>query len=181
MQERPDPDRKQDGFILSVDRALRFGALRAAYLVAFAALFVLTEFGRKVYRPYIYRNGIDDFGLADVIGNLFGTSVSIFFNLAFCHATPAQGVGIIAFTTLGITIYELLQSILPRGVLDWKDVVSTPIAGLGSLILLLVLWRVVRDPPAEESFAVGTQGASDGPRRFKGQRKVLNADRRRRQ
>ena len=110
---------------------------------------MLTELGRKVYRPYIYRNGIDDFGLADVIGNLFGTSVSIFFNLAFCHATRAQGLVIIAFTTFGITIYELLQPILPKGVLDWKDVISTPIAGLGSLILFWVIWRVVRDPPAE--------------------------------
>ena len=84
-----------------------------------------------------------------MIGNLFGTAVSIFFNLAFCHATPVQGVRIIAFTTLGIMVYELLQSILPRGVLDWKDVVATPIAGLGALILFWVLWRVVRDPPAE--------------------------------
>jgi hypothetical protein len=47
---------------------------------------------------------------------------------------------------VGITIYELLQAVLPRGVLDWKDVGSTPIAGLFSLILVLVIWRVVRDP-----------------------------------
>jgi len=148
MQDRSDPGSKKDGFWFSPDRALRFGPLRAAYLAAFAVLFVLTELGRKVYRPYIYRNGIDDFGFADVIGNLFGTSVSIFFNLAFCHATRAQGLRIIAFTTLGITIYELLQPILPRGVLDWKDVISTPIAGLGSLILFLVMRQVVRDPAA---------------------------------
>ena len=149
MSDHSAPGGKKDGLFFSLDRALRFGPLRKAYLVTFAVLFVLTELGRKVYRPYIYRNGIDDFGFADVIGNLFGTSVSIFFNLAFCHATRAQGVRIIAFTTLGITIYELLQPILPKGVLDWKDVISTPIAGLGSLILLWVIWRVVRDPPAE--------------------------------
>ena len=149
MQVRSDPVSKKDGFWLSPDRVLRFSPLRAACLISFSALFVLTELGRKVYRPYIYRSGIDDFGFADVIGNLFGTSVSIFFNLAFCHATRAQGLRIIAFTALGITISELLQPILPRGVLDWKDVVSTPIAGLGSLILFLVIWRVVRKPPAE--------------------------------
>ena len=148
MQDRADPGSKKDGFLFSPDRALRFGPLRLAYFLSFAVLFVLTELGRKVYRPYIYRNGIGDFGLADVIGNLFGTSVSIFFNLTVSHATRAQGLRIIAFTTLGITIYELLQAILPRGVLDWKDVVSTPIAGLSSLILFWVIWRVVRDPPA---------------------------------
>jgi hypothetical protein len=149
MESRSNPGRKKDGLFFSPDRALRFGPLRTAYFFAFAGLFVLTELGRKVYRPYIYRNGIDDYGLADVIGNLFGTSVAIFFNLAFCHATRAQGLCIIAFTTLGITVYELLQPILPRGVLDWKDVVSTPIAGLGSLILFFVLWRAVPDAPAE--------------------------------
>ena len=148
MLDRSDPGSKKDGLVFSLDRALRFGPLRGAYLIAFAVLFVLTELGRKVYRPYIYRNGIDDLGFADVIGNLMGSSVSIFFNLTFCHATRTQGVRIIAFTTLGITIYELLQAILPRSVLDWKDVISTPIAGLGSLILFLVLRRVVPDPPA---------------------------------
>jgi len=153
MRDRSEPGSKKNGFWFSPDRILSFGPLRLAYFFTFAVLFVLTELGRKVYRPYIYRNGIDDFGFADVIGNLIGTSVSIFFNLAFCHATRAQGLVIIAFTTFGITIYELLQPILPKGVLDWKDVISTPIAGLGSLILFLVISRIVRDPPAEEPVA----------------------------
>jgi hypothetical protein len=57
-----------------------------------------------------------------------------------------QGVRITALVTSGITAYELLQPVLPRGVLDWKDVASTPVAGLISLVLLLLICRVVPDP-----------------------------------
>lgn len=149
MQTRSTSDKKADGFFLSLDRALKFGPIRAIYFGLFVVLFLLTELGRRVYRPYIYRNGIDDWGLADVVGNLFGTAVSIFFNLAFSHANRVQGLRIIAFTAMGITIYELLQPVLPKGVLDWKDVISTPVSGLFSALVFVVIWRLVRDPLSE--------------------------------
>jgi hypothetical protein len=31
--------------------------------------FSITELGRSFYRPYIYKNGIKDFHIADTIGN----------------------------------------------------------------------------------------------------------------
>jgi hypothetical protein len=52
--------------------------------------------------------------------------------------------------TIGITVYELLQPVLPRGVLDWKDVVSTIVAGFISLLILLPIWRLVHDPLSDE-------------------------------
>jgi hypothetical protein len=120
--------------------------MRGVYFVAFAFFFILTEIGRQIYRPYVYQNEIKDLGFADVIGNLLGTVAVIFFGLGLNHANRAQSIRVIVFITVGITIYELLQPVLPRGVLDWKDVISTPIAGLFSLMLVLVLWRVVKDP-----------------------------------
>jgi hypothetical protein len=130
----------------SRNRVFRLGPIRGVYFVTFAVFFILTEIGREIYRPYAYRNGINDFGFADVIGNLLGTVAVIFFCLGVNHANGVQSIRITAFVTVGITIYELLQAVLPRGVLDWKDVVSTPIAGLFSLMLVLVIWRVVPDP-----------------------------------
>jgi hypothetical protein len=120
--------------------------MRGVYFVTFAIFFILTEIGRQVYRPYVYEHGINDLGFADVIGNLLGTVAIIFFSLGFSHATRIQSLRIITFVTIGVTIYELLQPVLPRGVLDWKDVISTPIAGLFSLMLVLGIWRVVQDP-----------------------------------
>ena len=133
------------------DRFLKPGPIRGIYFVSFAIFFILTEIGREVYRPYVYQNGINDLGFADVVGNLFGTVAIIFFNLGVSHATRIQSIRITAFVTIGITIYELLQPVLPRGVLDWKDVVSTSIAGLFSLALVLAIWRVVEDPLSEET------------------------------
>jgi hypothetical protein len=136
----------------SRNRIFKLGPIRGVYFVTFAAFFILTEIGREFYRPYAYQNEINDFGLADVIGNLLGTVAIIFFCLGVNHANRVQSIRVTAFVTVGVTIYELLQAVLPKGVLDWKDVVSTPIAGLFSLMLVLVIWRVVRDPlaPSEE-------------------------------
>jgi hypothetical protein len=137
----------------SKDRILKPGALRGVYLATFALFFVLTEVGRQVYRPCVYRNSIEDFGLADVIGNLLGTIAIIFFQLGVMHATRVQGLRIVALVTTGITVYELLQPVLPRGVLDWKDVISTPIAGAISLTMLLVISKVVPDTLSAEEEA----------------------------
>ena len=130
----------------SRNRVFKIGPIRGIYFATFAVFFILTEIGREIYRPYVYQNGLNDFGLADVIGNLLGTVAVIFFCLGVNHANRVQSIRIIAFVTVGITIYELLQAVLPKGVLDWKDVISTPIAGLFSLLLVLVIWRFIRDP-----------------------------------
>jgi hypothetical protein len=130
----------------SRNRIFKLGPMRGVYFVTFALFFILTELGRETYRPYVYQNEIKDFGFADVIGNLLGTVAVIFFGLGVSHANRVQSIRGTIFVTAGITVYELLQSVLPRGVLDWKDVISTPIAGLFSLMLVLAIWRVVQDP-----------------------------------
>jgi hypothetical protein len=138
-----------ESFFFSKDRFLKLGPIRGVYFVLFAFFFILTEMGREIYRPFIYQNGMDDFGFADVVGNLLGTVAIIFFDLGISHATRRQSIRIIAFVTSGVAAYELLQPVLPRGVLDWKDVISTFVAGLFSLALVLAVWRVVKDPLPE--------------------------------
>jgi len=145
-----------EDIFFSRNRIFKPGPIRGIYFATFAVFFILTEIGREIYRPYIYQNELNDFGLADVIGNLLGTVAIIFFCLGVNHANRVQSIRIIAFVTVGVTIYELLQAVLPKGVLDWKDVISTPIAGLFSLLLVRVIWRVIRDPlsPNEEQVDV---------------------------
>jgi hypothetical protein len=135
----------------SKNRIFKPGPVRGVYFILFAVFFILTEVGREIYRPYVYQNGIDDFGFADVVGNLLGTVAIIFFNLGIYHATRIQSIRIVAFVTAGVAIYELLQPVLPRGVLDWKDVISTFAAGLLSLTMVLAIWRVIPDPLSEQA------------------------------
>jgi hypothetical protein len=141
-----------ENVFFSKTRVFKPGPMRGVYFITFVIFFILTELGREVYRPYVYENGISDLGFADVIGNLLGTVAIIFFCLGFTHATRIQSIRVIMFVTIGVTIYELLQPVLPRGIMDWKDVISTPVAGLFSSVMVLGIWRVVQDPlsPNEE-------------------------------
>jgi hypothetical protein len=47
----------------SKDRILKSGPLRGVYSITFALFFILTELGRKIYRPYVYQNSIKVAGL----------------------------------------------------------------------------------------------------------------------
>jgi hypothetical protein len=141
----------------SKERMFRLSPLRGAYFGAFAVLFVLTEWGRKVYRPFVYANGIHDWGIADVIGNLGGTLVVIFFNLGTTHATRAQGLRMVGLVTGGLMAYEIVQGVLPRSVFDWKDLAVTPIAGLIALGLLVIVHRLL---PGGKAAGTETAGES---------------------
>lgn len=103
---------------------------RITYFLIFVVTFVITEMGRKIYRPYIYSNDLFDYWLADTIGNLTGTIAIIFFELAFIYPNYRTGRKLIILITFGLMVYELLQYLSPRSILDWRDLIATLIAGL---------------------------------------------------
>ena len=129
-------------FFFTKERLLKKNPLRFAYLIGFASFFVMTEIGRKLYRPYIYRMHIDDCGIADTIGNSLGTLTQIFLYLGLANATKGQSYRIIAFVTLGYIGYELVQPYLPRGTFDWKDVFATLGAGILAAVVVTVVHLV---------------------------------------
>lgn len=96
-------------------------------------MFVITEIGRKIYRPYIYANDIFDYWIADTIGNLTGTIAIVFFDLTFVNPAHKAGRIFLAIITLGLIVYEFAQYFSPKSVLDWKDMIATLIGGLISL------------------------------------------------
>jgi len=138
-------------FFFTKGRLFKMNALRLAYFVAFVSFFVLTEIGRKVYRPYIYRMHIDDFGIADSIGNSLGTLTQIFFYLGLFNATQKQSYRLIAFVTLGYIGYEIVQPYLPRGIFDWRDVFATLAAGIFSALVVTVVHAVFPERRADSS------------------------------
>ncbi len=114
---------------------------RIAFLLTFIAMFVITEFGRKVYRPFIYSNDIFDFWIADTIGNFTGTIAIIFFEFAGINPKYKKGRKFLIFIVLGLIVYEFLQYFSPRNILDWRDMIATVIAGFISWGIYEFLFR----------------------------------------
>ena len=71
-----------DNFFIDKEKIKVIDTFRIYYFIIFVLSFLFTEFGRFVYRPFIYENKIDDYGLADSICNWGGIIVQIFLNLS---------------------------------------------------------------------------------------------------
>lgn len=102
--------------------------------------FLVTEAGREFYRPYIYSNRVDDFGIADTLGNSFGTVAAVYIVLCLTGKNTPWDYRFIVFLALGLCGYELLQGPM-GGAIDPKDIVATVVAGAFCLALYRVLHR----------------------------------------
>ena len=118
---------------------------RIAFFLIFVFMFVLTEIGRKIYRPYIYSNDIFDFWIADTIGNLTGTIAIVFFDFAVVNPKYRQGRLFIIIIILGLIVYELLQYFSPKSISDWRDMIATLIAGLISWGIFEFLFKKIKE------------------------------------
>ena len=131
--------KSQNNFFLDIDKIKTIDTFRIVYFVIFLVSFGLTEIGRYIYRPFIYENKINDFGIADSMGNSGGIIVQIFFALAIMNSTKIKGLRLIVFIVLGYILYEIAQPFLPKGVFDIKDIYGTLIGGIIALLLFLVI------------------------------------------
>jgi hypothetical protein len=129
------------GWLATPERLLRPGRVRLVFLGVAVMAFFATEFGRFVYRPYVRRHDITDFGLADSVGNLGGIVVQIFLTVAAMNSTKRQSFRIAPLLAAGYVAYEFLQPVLPKGVFDWKDVYGTLLGLCFALGVLWVIWR----------------------------------------
>ena len=137
------------GFLSTRQRLFAPSRSRLAFLLVGVFAFVGTEAGRYVYRPYVRSHGLDDFGLADSVGNLGGIVVQVFLGAAALNCTARQSYRAAAFFAVGYILYEFVQPYLPKGVFDWKDVVATVVGyGVAVLVLKLVWRRLGGEGPA---------------------------------
>jgi glycopeptide antibiotics resistance protein len=136
--------RQSKNFFTDKDSIRTIDTKRIVYLITAVLSFFGTEFGRFVYRPYIYENNINDFGLADSIGNWGGIVVQIFFGLALLNPPFNKGFRLIGLFVIGYIMYEILQPVLPKGTFDWLDVYGTLIGGAIGLLLYLIFHALIR-------------------------------------
>lgn len=137
--------KKGNNFFTDISSLKTIDSLRILYACIAVLFFIITELGRKVYRPYIYSNDINDLGIADSIGNLGGVVVQIFFSLAILNSPKNKTFRVILFIILGYILYEILQPYLPRGVFDWLDIYGTILGGIVSILILYSINRIVKN------------------------------------
>ncbi len=122
--------------LLNKAKSILRSKLNRLYFFVFLISFIITELGREFYRPYIYINDINDFGLADTVGNTFGSITLIFLILTLViNKSFRKEHLLIPGLVIILLIYEFLQKYLPGYRLDWKDVVSTIVAGVISYFI----------------------------------------------
>jgi hypothetical protein len=136
--------KSDNNFFLDKENLRTIDKYRIIYFITFLFSFGFTEIGRYIYRPFIYENNINDYGIADSMGNWGGIIVQIFFGLAILNSTKKKGLRLISFFIIGYILYETAQSFLPKGVFDWKDIYGTIIGGILGLLIFLLIHKVVK-------------------------------------
>jgi hypothetical protein len=102
--------------------------------IGFAAILIYELIARPIYRPYIYRNNINDFHIADTIGNSLGTIATIFVLIGFIGEGRKQHQFMIKTITISVFLYELAHPLLGKSIDPW-DAIATVLTGSVCLIL----------------------------------------------
>jgi len=96
--------------------------------IGFAALLVLEFIARPFYRPYVYKNNINDFHFADTAGNTLGVIAAIFILIGFIGKGRTQHLVLIKIITISMVSYEVGQPLLGKQIDPW-DIFATIVTG----------------------------------------------------
>ena len=89
---------------------------------------VIYELTRAYYRPFIYSNGINDFHIADTLGNSLGTIATVFVFLSVLVRTIADERFLLRAVPISVFVYELAHPLLGKPIDVW-DLIATAVAG----------------------------------------------------
>lgn len=113
--------------------------------IGLTAVLIYEFLARPIYRPFIYRNNINDFHLADTIGNSLGTIATIFVLIGLIGQGRTQHLFLIKVITISATLYEIAHPLLGKPIDPW-DIVATILTGG----LCLVLYKVIHPIKLEQ-------------------------------
>lgn len=108
--------------------------------IGLSALLIYEFFGRNIYRPYIYANNINDFHIADTLGNTLGTLTTIFFLIAFLTSDTVKGNYFIKLGTISVVVFEIAHPLLGKPIDIW-DILATILTGFVSYTLFNYIFR----------------------------------------
>lgn len=109
--------------------------------IGLAAVLIYEFIARPIYRPYIYRNGINDFHVADTLGNSLGTVATVFVLIGIIGQGRAQQFFLIKTITISVVLYELAHPLLGKPIDPW-DILAMIVTGGCCLLLYKVIHPV---------------------------------------
>lgn len=104
------------------------------FAIGISALLIYEFVGRPIYRPYIYNNKINDFHIADTLGNTFGTMPTLFFLIAIFSTETTKGNYLLKLGTFSVVVFELAHPLLGKPIDVW-DITATIVTGFVSYFL----------------------------------------------
>ncbi len=126
---------------------MNLSQLKRTYLTISGFSVLIALLLSRFYRPYVYKNQINDFGFADVIGSIFSV-------IAFCslvwgiknYSSREKNIHIILATIIYGFLWELLSILNLLGTFDWKDIFAAIVSGLLTYVIKQQLDnRVIKD------------------------------------
>jgi len=93
------------------------------FTIGFTAILVYEFIARPIYRPYIYKNNINDLHIADTIGNSLGTVATIFVLIGLFGNSLSQNLFLIKIITMSVVLYEVAHPLLGKQIDPW-DIVA---------------------------------------------------------
>ena len=110
------------------------------FAIGITALLTYEYIGRPIYRTYIYTNEINDFHVADTLGNTFGTLATLFILIALLSNGTIKGNYLIKVGTFSVCVFELISPLLGKPIDVW-DILATILAGLVSYVMYNVIFN----------------------------------------
>lgn len=111
-----------------------------SFTIGMTALLIYEFIGLPYYRPYIYSNHINDFHMADTLGNTLGTIALIFLLIALFSDEKGKGRPLIKFGTIIALLMELLHPLLGKSIDIW-DILATLTTGMLCLTAFNYLFK----------------------------------------
>jgi hypothetical protein len=119
----------------------KFTKQKAIYFAFGMSALLFYEFvARPYYRPYIYKNNINDFHIADTLGNSLGTIATIFGFLFLLGGEKKRDRFLIKTVTISLVVYEVTHPLLGKPIDPW-DMAATIVTGGLCIILYTFLDR----------------------------------------
>lgn len=121
------------GWRISIYRLINF-------TIGIAALLIYEFIARPYYRPYIYSHKINDFHLADTLGNSLGTIALIFILVSLFSEEKTKGKSRIVLGTVIAILIEFIHPLLGKPIDLW-DMLASLITGIVCFIVFNALFK----------------------------------------